>query len=398
MRVKRDPKSIAELSSDIDSGILDLQPDFQRGEVWTLPKERLLIDSILRGWHVPPIHIVQESPAATVVLDGQQRLRAIKNFLDDVFEFDGQLDPIEPKFKDLHKLTFSELPSAFRSAILNFTIDVYIITRFRPEEPFELFYRLNQASGLTPPEKRNAFFGHPRDQVRDLVARAQDKGMSKDRIGFSNSRMAYDDVVARFLTTLEFGDLSRQVRATDITEKYRSNRRFHSEDLRVAREALDLVIKSTALDTRLIRFNKATLYSWLLFASRGILQELPSNFRDSFDSYLLDFETARTSIRRYLTVDKPLGNFSELPPIFRRPPGIRLMQLFHDRASSRVSDVFSVLVRDVALWAFFSKVAERAVKLPSTLRAPGNALLEKRRIDERVLARFLEESRWGPLP
>jgi hypothetical protein len=31
-------------------GSLDLQPDFQRGSVWSRPKQRLLIDSILRSW------------------------------------------------------------------------------------------------------------------------------------------------------------------------------------------------------------------------------------------------------------------------------------------------------------------------------------------------------------
>lgn len=29
-------------------------PDFQREEVWPDTKKRLLIDSILKGWHLPP--------------------------------------------------------------------------------------------------------------------------------------------------------------------------------------------------------------------------------------------------------------------------------------------------------------------------------------------------------
>jgi uncharacterized protein with ParB-like and HNH nuclease domain len=59
----------------IKSGELDLQPDFQRGEVWPDSKKRRLIDTILREWHVPPIHVVENSGSYTQeVLDGQQRL------------------------------------------------------------------------------------------------------------------------------------------------------------------------------------------------------------------------------------------------------------------------------------------------------------------------------------
>ncbi|HTS89301.1 MAG TPA: DUF262 domain-containing protein, partial [Gemmatimonadales bacterium] len=31
-------------------------PDFQREEVWPLEKKRRLLDSILRGWHLPKFY------------------------------------------------------------------------------------------------------------------------------------------------------------------------------------------------------------------------------------------------------------------------------------------------------------------------------------------------------
>ena len=32
-------------------------PDFQREEVWSDDRKRLLIDSILRGWHLPKVFV-----------------------------------------------------------------------------------------------------------------------------------------------------------------------------------------------------------------------------------------------------------------------------------------------------------------------------------------------------
>ena len=42
----------------IKEGDINLQPDFQRGEVWSDLKKKKLIDTILRGWKVPPIHMI----------------------------------------------------------------------------------------------------------------------------------------------------------------------------------------------------------------------------------------------------------------------------------------------------------------------------------------------------
>ena len=62
---------IETIISRITHGDIDLQPDFQRGEVWSINKQKKLIDSILRGWRIPPIHFVQSKDAIDEVLDGQ---------------------------------------------------------------------------------------------------------------------------------------------------------------------------------------------------------------------------------------------------------------------------------------------------------------------------------------
>ena len=78
-------------------------PEWQRGEVWDIPKKQQLIDSILRGWRLPKFYFVKNSEDEYEVVDGQQRLASIYEFFANelslsqasVMEFGG------PYYKDL---------------------------------------------------------------------------------------------------------------------------------------------------------------------------------------------------------------------------------------------------------------------------------------------------------
>src|SRR5438874_10803932 len=98
MRLLASDPDVETLVGRITSGDMDLQPDFQRGEVWGRSKKQRLIDSILRDWHVPPIHII-ENPTnkKQEVLDGQQRLTAIRDFVSGSFRIDGHTEPADPR-------------------------------------------------------------------------------------------------------------------------------------------------------------------------------------------------------------------------------------------------------------------------------------------------------------
>jgi hypothetical protein len=128
----------------IENGEIDLQPNFQRGDVWPISKKRKLIDTILREWSIPPIHMVVASSGTFEVLDGQQRLTAIRDFMRNEITVDGSIEPVDPKIKSISGFTYEQLPPLFRRAFDQYTLRVFRITDYKPEEPGELFYRLNQ--------------------------------------------------------------------------------------------------------------------------------------------------------------------------------------------------------------------------------------------------------------
>ena len=68
----------------MDRRELDLRPDRPGDGRWDRPRQQRFIDTILRGWCVPAVHIGEAGPAEPeVVLDGGQRLHTIAQFLRD---------------------------------------------------------------------------------------------------------------------------------------------------------------------------------------------------------------------------------------------------------------------------------------------------------------------------
>ena len=263
MKLEPSDPDVKTLVSRIRDKELDLQPEFQRGEVWGDPKKRRLIDSILRKWHVPPIHVIERDDGRQEVLDGQQRLVAIRDFVDGQLKVDGNIEPVSDEILELDGLTYAELPDDVARKFDRFTIRVYRLTDFEPSEPGELFFRLNQPTSLTAAEQRNAFFGPARQQVKDLVSSLEELGLGKSVLGFSNSRMAYDDVIARVCLTLERQTLEEKITAGQLTNRYRSEEPFSEEVYERSERAIARFGSASSTAGTDLRFNKATLYSWL---------------------------------------------------------------------------------------------------------------------------------------
>lgn len=347
MRLIPSDPDIETLLRRIDDEELDLQPDFQRGEVWSERKKRLLIDSILRKWHIPPIHIV-ETEDGEEVLDGQQRLVAIRDFYQGKLRVDGRAEPVSSDISELHNLTYHDLPAEYRRSFKRFGIRLFTIVDYSPDEAAELFYRLNQPVTLTSPEQRNAFFGPVRTEVRRLVEHSKPV-FDAEFLGFSNSRMAWDDVIARVAYSLEQGTLRSKATAGRLANRYRERRPLSQADLNAIEGSLRVLAEARPAIDENVRFNKATLFSWLYFFAKAAgFGTSTSKGAGALVSFV---EIGRQKARQESGL--PLSNGQLDPQLMTR-----LLLLFHDRASSRVGDVFSVLARDFVLWASLFSHAE----------------------------------------
>jgi hypothetical protein len=342
MRLMPSDPDLKTIITRVFEGDINLQPDFQRGEVWGTTKKVRLIDSILREWHIPPIHVIEiKETGRQEVLDGQQRLAAIRDFVKNEVMIDGYIEPVNNDIADIHGLTYSDLPNYWRRKFDKFTIRVYNITDYEPSEPGELFYRLNQPTNLTSAEQRNAYYGPAREQIKYIVSLFEEIGLSKREIGFSNSRMAYDDVIARLCVYLEYETLGEKITASTLADKYRAGKGFSSEISNYVIGALVTFSKSTKYFDGDIKFNKATLLSWLCFIVQLHRSQIDIS-PNILGRFIYQFETSRSSMKAGINI------FSLDTDIL-----VELLNIFNDRASSRVADVMSVLIRDVVIWTLF---------------------------------------------
>jgi hypothetical protein len=126
----------------VDRGELKPDPEWQRGYIWNIKDEQLLIDSILKGIPIPKFYLTEEwNPKKGVgvhfAVDGQQRLKAIYRFLSNKFSIEIQGKPYY--FRDLDTKT--------QAKITKYKLNGHYMTDFTQEDITLLFKRLN-STGL----------------------------------------------------------------------------------------------------------------------------------------------------------------------------------------------------------------------------------------------------------
>ena len=327
---------------------MDLQPDFQRGEIWTLQKKQKLIDSILRGWKIPPIHVIHNNQSIDEVLDGQQRLAAIRDFYDNIICIDGKILPENSELIQLDGMHYRDLPKKWQRQFRQYSIVIIRLTEYQPEEPAELFYRLNQPTALTSAEQRNAYIGVTRDQVKELSNKFVALGASKETIGFSNSRLAYDEIISKFCFSVETGTLKKKITSNDISIQYRQAIPFSDECIRIVAKTLEKFMECIiGWDDFKYSFNKATIFSWFVFIRRNL--SLSDTELKNVIGY---FEFCRAFIKgKYKKVDQRyIEVFSSLQ---KRNSFFEIMlNTFNQRSSMGSTDALSIIYRDIIITVF----------------------------------------------
>lgn len=146
--------SVSDFVEWDSSGLLDLSPEFQRRSVWSEKAKSYLIDTIVRGKPIPKVLITQELKGTRnirVVVDGQQRLRAILEFMEDGFKISKAHNP---KFAGK---TYSTLNEDLQHEILKYEIGVDLLFDASYPDILDIFARLNTYSvRLNNQEQLNA--------------------------------------------------------------------------------------------------------------------------------------------------------------------------------------------------------------------------------------------------
>lgn len=151
------------------AGTLVLTPKFQRRGVWKTNARSFFIDTLLRQMPVPPIYIRLSQASRGLglrreVIDGQQRISCVLDFISDKFRLSRSLDD-----KWAGKL-FSELPPDLSTKIVNYSFAAEQFRELSDMQVLEIFARLNTYSvPLNAQELRNGrWFGPFKQSVYEL--------------------------------------------------------------------------------------------------------------------------------------------------------------------------------------------------------------------------------------
>ena len=148
--------SIADFLEWYNNGLLELSPDFQRRSVWQEKAKSYLIDTIITGKPIPKILITQRLEGARsvrVVVDGQQRLRAILGFINNDFKISRAHNKLFAGY------TFEKLPVDTQKDYLQYELGVDLLLGVEYEEILDIFARINSYTvSLNKQEKINASY------------------------------------------------------------------------------------------------------------------------------------------------------------------------------------------------------------------------------------------------
>jgi len=196
IRVTPRPMTIDLLLKRIAQNALDLSPGFQRKSgIWTKEAQSRLIESILIRIPIPTIYIDATDKDHWLIVDGLQRLTALRRFV-----INGELSLCGLEFlTQFNGVTYTNLPMRFRRRILETQIYVFTIEEGTPADvKFNIFKRINTGGlPLSPQEIRHALNQGQATEFLVRMAGSPEFLRAVDH-GISDKRLAAQECVLRF--------------------------------------------------------------------------------------------------------------------------------------------------------------------------------------------------------
>ncbi|MFB6706385.1 DUF262 domain-containing protein [Streptomyces sp. NPDC056333] len=196
--------SLETISQMAQTGAIDVAPLFQRRERWDIRRQSALIESFLMNVPVPPVYLSEDDYGSYSVIDGKQRITAVRDFMSDRFSLSNLT-----RFEEINGLKFSDLPSELQNSL---KVRPYIraITILRQSDrstKYEVFHRLNSGGEpLNAQEIRNVIYRGP---LNDLLLELSEAKFLRRQLKIRDNRssaynlMQDSEAVLRYLVLLE---------------------------------------------------------------------------------------------------------------------------------------------------------------------------------------------------
>jgi Protein of unknown function DUF262 len=180
-----------------------LQPEFQRNEVWKRAAQSRLIESLLIRIPIPAFYMDATNDEKWLVVDGQQRLSTLRQFVIDKSNDRLRLTGLEFLGRDLNGADFDSLERPLQRRIKETNVTVYLIEKGTPPEvKLNVFKRINTGGlPLSAQEIRHALNGPKVNEMLKELAKS-DEFLRATGGSVQPKRMADREYVIRFFAFL----------------------------------------------------------------------------------------------------------------------------------------------------------------------------------------------------
>ena len=227
MNFSYEPQPIMTINNQINKKLLNLTPRFQRGYIWKKEFKDELIVSIMSGYPIGNI-IISKVNGVIEVVDGQQRLTTITNFIGnnyDAYEVKtrSSVDKIkqivryyyskyEKIFSDNERMQFEKIyrgstinyrdfPELIKDDFMSYNLNVTYITSMNPESIAEYFKFVQNQKTLKAGEIINSMYIY-NVHLNNLISMIYDKSGVINILGLNSKRFEFDKHFVNFVGLL----------------------------------------------------------------------------------------------------------------------------------------------------------------------------------------------------
>lgn len=306
LKFEIESKVVTEFRKMSDSGELVLQPEYQRKAVWPVRAKVSLMETILLGFPIPEIYLSYETSPdgdqTVSVVDGQQRLTALLEFLDNKYPLDELEDAeLRGKFDGFY---FRDLPPDVRQKFFQYRFPIRRLSNLGDDFVRAVFARVNRVNMvLTDQELRNALLpGEFNEFLKDCVAH-DINSVSGVFSGERRKRGGDLEFYAEIFGTCIFGVSNKKSELDERYNLFASEFASYEDKSRDFLKLLTLLKSNVKWEGRTRWSNIVDLYtlihvSWNFFESiEGATDPERRSYRDVLDQ----FQRAVSSFRRDLS-------------------------------------------------------------------------------------------------
>ena len=315
-------KSIIDLYKKISSNSLILRPSFQRKLVWRKNHKFNFIKTILDNFPFPEIYIstgeinTETMSETEIVVDGQQRLSTIRDYIDGIGDFANQKTIIP----------FDKLEEDDKKIFLSYKVIVRELGLLEEEVVKDIFQRINSTEySLNQMEKINSSYNNNEflifsKKLLDHCYEGANPELYTISCFFEHNKIFSDNDIRRMfdlqfmmliVVSLEIGYFNRTHEINNFLEKY--NESFNNGD-KIQNELLCIInfINELSLDKKSYWLNKANIFTIIIELSKFNLDTLNNDLvkeeLSSLEVQYKDGSQKDTNFLKYIEVAKEAVN------------------------------------------------------------------------------------------